>query len=536
MVKIVSVEEMIAIEQAVNEQGISYAQMMANAGRGLASVIARLLGDETKDRRVAFIIGPGNNGGDGLTAATILKQHTEAEIGCYLLRKRDVDEDEVYAAAVQAGVFMANPEDDTGWRVLRFLVGNADIVVDALLGTGTELPLRNEARRMLTITEAEMVAKGQPNPLTWPTDPSKPEQPPRALLVAADCPSGVDCNTGEADTNTLKADITVTFEATKRGLLLGTAQALVGEIIVSGIGAPDKLPMRDDIALQLMTPDIIRERLPIRGSDAHKGTHGRALCVAGSHHYVGAAALAGEAAYRAGAGLVTMAVPYAIQPMLAPSLREVVWLPLGEKGDALNGAIAAEQVFSNLERTTAMLIGPGLGTTHHTAEFVETLLNGDDALPPLIIDADGLNILAQSEDWHKMLPENTILTPHPGEMARLVGADDDRDRISMAQFYAEQWGCIVVLKGAFTVVAAPDGQALVSPFAVGALATAGTGDVLAGCIVGLLAQGLAPLDAAISAVYVHALAGKLASDSIPARSVIAGDVLAHLPAAFDQLT
>ncbi len=534
MVKVVSVEQMAAIEKAIDEGGISYDQMMANAGRGLASVIARLLGDDTADLRVAFIIGPGNNGGDGLTAATILKQHTEAEIGCYLLRKRNAEKDEVYAAAVEAGVFMANPEDDTGWRVLRFLVSNADVVVDSLFGTGIRLPLDNDARRMLTITQAEMLAKALETPLTWPTDPAMPAKPVRALLVAADCPSGIDCNTGDADPKTLEADITVCFEAVKRGLLLGKAQSLVGEIIVSGIGAPDKLPIRDEIMLNLITPGTVRAVLPERHSDAHKGTYGKALCVAGSQRYVGAASLAGQAAYRSGAGLVVLAVPHTIQAMLAPTNREAVWLPLGEKAGALDGANAAEQVLTHLDGISAMLVGPGLGTEHQTVAFMQQILAHSE-LPALVIDADGLNLLTHVDDWVQQLPDNTILTPHPGEMRRLTGEESEMDRLNLATNYAAEWNAIVVLKGAFTVCAAPDGRVDVSPFAVDALATAGTGDVLAGVITGLLGQGLDPFDAAVAGVYVHALAGKLVASHINSQSVLASDVLNELPQAFQLL-
>jgi len=535
MIKIVTVEEMVEIEQATAAAGVSYADMMQHAGGGLARVIADLLGEDSKDRRVAMIIGPGNNGGDGLTAATFLKKHTEAEIGCYLLRKRSAEDDPVYAAAEEAGVFLANPEDDMGMRVLRFLVSNADIVVDALLGTGVELPLRNEARRMLSIVENEMKAKtDQPQPLIWPSDPARNHHSPRALLVAADCPSGLDCNTGKVDSSTLKADITVTFESVKRGMLTGQGPNSIGQLVVAGIGAPDKLDVRDNIPYELTTPQVVRKDLPQRSSDSHKGTYGTALIAAGSENYIGAALLAGEAAYRIGAGLVTLAVPRSIQYAVAGSLTETTWLPLDDANGSFS-ADAAQGLIDKLDSVDTLLVGPGLGQSEGTAQFLTQILLAKPK--SLILDADALNILSSENNWWDLLPENTIITPHPGEMARLAGEAKEAaaDRILYAAQKASDWNCIVVLKGAYTVCASPDGHVSVSPFAVDALATAGTGDVLAGSITGLLAQGRDPFDAAVAAVYIHALAGKLASNELGSRSVIAGDVLRALPDAIRQV-
>jgi NAD(P)H-hydrate epimerase len=301
---------------------------------------------------------------------------------------------------------------------------------------------------------------------------------------------------------------------------------------------------------------MVSALLPERPQNSHKGTYGRAVVAAGSINYTGAAALAGAAAYRAGAGLVTMAVPQAIYPILAAQLAEATWLLLPHELGVLNPA-AAEVFHNEVGDFNALLLGPGMGREKATAGFLRSLLRAEQqpkrgsigfvaraseqgrdvrsSLPSrLVIDADGLNLLSDIEGWHDLLPAETVVTPHPGEMARLTGLETSQinaDRIGIARVKASEWGVVVVLKGAFTVIAEPGGRVVLSPFATDALATAGTGDVLAGCIVGLMAQGLRAFDAAVAATYMHGLAGKLAGQEAGTRSVVAGDVLRALPAA-----
>jgi len=304
----------------------------------------------------------------------------------------------------------------------------------------------------------------------------------------------------------------------------------------------------------------VKAVLPDRPKDAHKGTFGTALVVAGSVNFTGAAALAGEAAYRIGAGLVRLAVPSPLHAVLSGLLPEITWLLLPHETGVI-AENAAELLFANLERVTAILIGPGLGQEHTTGQFMRRLLAVPStearhvglgflsnspgkqtrplALPPLVIDADGLKLLAQIKDWPQLLPKDTILTPHPGEMSVLTGldvADIQADRLEIARKYAGQWGQVLILKGAMTVVADPAGQVYVIPVATAALARAGTGDVLAGLIVGLRAQGVSALDAAIAGAWVHAQAGLAAIDLVghPA-SVLAGDVLASVPEVLREL-
>ena len=277
--------------------------------------------------------------------------------------------------------------------------------------------------------------------------------------------------------------------------------------------------------------------LPPRPLDGHKGSFGKVMLAVGSANYIGAAALAGESACRSGAGLVTIAAARQVIGIVASGLREPTWLPLADDDGAISESASAT-LSEAAQAYNALLIGCGLGLHASTRAFVRRIVQAD-ALPPLIIDADALNSLSARPEWWRPLPEDTIITPHSGEMARLTGlsmAEINADRWQVAQKYAEAWGLVVVLKGAHTIVAAADGRTSVIPFKTDALATAGTGDVLAGLIAGLRAQGVTAYDSARLGAYVHALAGTIAAAGVrSSRSVIAGDLLAAIGPAFHQL-
>ncbi len=372
------------------------------------------------------------------------------------------------------------------------------------------------------------------------------------LIVAVDCPSGVDSDTGEAADETIPADLTVTMAAVKQGLLKLPAFEYAGELEVMEIGLPDDLSSFDELNTEVAGEEMVSALLPERPLTSHKGTFGTALIAAGSVNYTGAVALAGEAAYRVGAGLVTLAVPSPLHSALAGTIPEVTWILLPHELGVIS-ANAADVLRKNLERATALLIGPGFGTQKTTREFIENLLAGksgaskttarigfvheesetneetDNKLPPLVVDAGALKLLAQIEDWHEKLPAPAILTPHPGEMASLTNlsiAEIQESRQEIARKYAGKWGHVVVLKGAFTVIASPDGRTIVIPVASPALARAGTGDVLAGLIVGLRAQGLDAFEAAVAGAWIHGQAGLYAADDLgTTASVLAGDVV-----------
>jgi hydroxyethylthiazole kinase-like uncharacterized protein yjeF len=564
MPKIVTTEQMRAIEQASDKKGHSYADMMELAGRGVAERVKQLLVG-IPDPRVAILVGPGNNGGDGLVAGRVLIQELDgATVGAFLLKMRD-ESDPVFTAARDAGILMADVENDkpAGYRVLQNLIANADVVIDALFGTSLHLPIRGDASKVLQAVNRALNLRQSERPTPAFTTPASISQEYRSsgpVIVAVDCPSGLDCDTGEIDKNIIPAHETITFAAAKPGLLTFPGASVVGKLHIGNIGLPDRLPELDDIPVTLVDAAEVGARLPERPPNSHKGTFGKAMIVAGSLNYTGAAYLPASAAYRVGAGLVTVGAPQIIIPVLAGMLPEATWILLPHDMGVLNEA-AVKVLRKELEGYRALLIGPGFGREDVTGEFIRELLRPkeeikrsraigfvplgaeDDApseeddshLPPLVIDADALNLLAGMEDWSALVPHNTILTPHPGEFGRLAGletAEVQANRVALAQEKAAAWKCIVVLKGAFTIIAAPDGRTAVQPFATAALAKAGTGDVLAGAITGLLAQGLEPFDAALVGAWLHGMAGLRAQDMAgTSTSVVAGDVLAMLSGA-----
>lgn len=552
MPKIVTVEEMRAIEAATDAAGVSYAEMMDRAGRAVADVIKeRIAGLE--GARVVVLVGPGNNGGDGLVAGRLVAEETDAAVSFYLLKARDKS-DANYAKVKKAGLAIVEADHDKDRSALREVALDADVIVDALLGTGARLPITGAMAEALAVVgealDARRAAVGGLFNYSTPAEPRAAWEDQGPFVVAVDCPSGLDCDTGELDPAALEADDTVTFAAVKTGQLRFPGAAALGRLHVADIGTPPDLEALNKIALELADGPMVQRLLPARPRDAHKGTFGKALVVAGSANYVGAAALAAMSAYRVGAGWVTVAAPEIVVPMLASGLTETTWLYLPHDMGVL-APPAVKVLRDELAPYTAMLLGPGWGQEKATEDFLCELLQPETpkgrraigfiqtetaagaasrhpALPPLVIDADGLNLLAKLENWPSLLPPGTILTPHPGEMARLCGVDRDAvqaDRIGVARARAAAWKCVIVLKGAFTVVAAPDGRVCVTPFATPALARAGTGDVLAGAIVGFRAQGLEPFAAAVAGAYVHGLAGQEAAEALltPA-SVTAGDV------------
>jgi NAD(P)H-hydrate repair Nnr-like enzyme with NAD(P)H-hydrate dehydratase domain/NAD(P)H-hydrate repair Nnr-like enzyme with NAD(P)H-hydrate epimerase domain len=566
LIRVTSVEQIRAIEKEADKSGYSYGDMMTAAGRTAANRALAIL-EGIDDPKITVLVGSGNNGGDGLVAGLFIAQdNPKAEVRFYLLSER---KDDYVETAQAAGLFIAKAEDDGDKRVLRNMVASADLVIDALFGIGVRLPIEGEAQKILrqANTAINERRRAQPENLAiMPTQGGQIPHAPRLYVLAIDCPSGMDCDTGEVDKNAIHADETITFIAAKTGQFSYPGAEYIGTLTVADIEISEKLKAVKAVSDIVIDAETVKSKLPERGGNSHKGTYGRAMLIAGSLNYIGAPALAAEAAYRSGAGLVTVGTAPNVIQALAGSLREVTWIMLPHD----MGVIAesgVDVVTKELSKMQSLLIGPGLGTEKTTCGFLQSLLqksgattakkgkrklgfqilddeakaddeNGTVKLPPLVIDADGLNILAEIDEWWKLLPENTILTPHPGEMARLAkieNAEVQGNRWQLAREKAKEWNVILVLKGAHTVIAAPDGNFAVLPFKTDALATAGTGDILAGLIVGMLAQGLKAFDAAVVGAYVHGLAGEIAGQRGNSRSTIAGDVLKLIGDAFNQI-
>jgi NAD(P)H-hydrate epimerase len=421
----------------------------------------------------------------------------------------------------------------TGW------LSRASVLLDGFLGTGVKLPLKPEFAAAL---KAVAACKS------------------KAHIVAVDCPSGVDCDSGEAAAEALPAELTVCMAAVKSGLLRFPAFSLAGRFGVVDIGLPNDLESWKNITCEVATSEQISSFLPKRAPDSHKGTFGKAVICAGSINYCGAALLAGRAAYRVGTGLVKMAVPGPLQPILAGQLPEATWIILPHDAGVISRE-AADVLKANLEGADALMLGSGWGSEKTTGEFLAALI-GDSRdpklrslgfvtdqtqpeeqahqLPSMVVDADGLRLLAGLKTWWEAVKKNTmVLTPHPGEMAALTGKKIDEiqaNRMEFAVEYAKKWQQVVVLKGAFTIIAAPDGKTCVIPVATSALAKAGTGDALAGTITGYLAQGLSPYEAAITGAWIHAQAGLAAAQQMGTEaSVMASNVIEAISTVISRL-
>ena len=505
--KFVTVQEMILIEKAADAAGHTYEAMMEAAGKGLADEIQSNFGPDP-GRVVTALVGSGNNGGDALIALDYL-QSRGWKSTALICRKRPEADPLVHRFAENGGRTVdwwtgeiQNPDIDQE-------IIEADLFLDGVFGTGITLPLKDPTQTLLFRIKTRLEHSDK-----------------RPIIVAVDCPSGIDCDTGQVDPACIPADLTVIMAAIKKGLFEFPAYKYLGDIRLVDIGLPEQLSELKNIPREIITSDWVRSVLPARPVDGHKGSFGTVLIIGGSVNYPGAVILAGESAYHSGAGLVTIAVPSVIYEGVIGTLPEATWIKLND----INGAIstsALPQILSHLDRPTACLIGPGLGQDQETADFLEGLFL-TESLPPMVLDADGLRLARDLESWPGILPEGTILTPHPGEMAALTGltvAEIQADRIGIAEKFSCKWNQVVILKGAHTVVAEPGGKTKIYQGAEPALARAGSGDVLAGIVAGLVAQGLSCFDAAAAGVWIHGQAGKQAEKNIgsPA-AVLAGDI------------
>lgn len=565
MYKVVSVTLMRDIEAAAEAAGLPSSMLMENAGRATAERVKQLLAQQDgADTKVTVLVGPGNNGGDALVAGRFLAEETTAQVRFYFYKPRD-ENDALFQAVKNLGVFMADAKSDQRYRVLVNLVASATFILDGLFGIGVRLPLRDDAAKLLrAIKQGLNEGSDQQNDgvscLYRPVH-NESTSPIRPYVLALDCPSGLNCDTGELDSNTIYADETITYIAAKPGLFQFPGAAAVGKLTLSSLGVPANSPVLKDVSAFVAGGSEVQGALPSRPLNSNKGTFGKALIIGGSANYLGAPALAATAAYRSGAGLVSIGAPSSIVPVIASGIPEATWLMLPHELGLLT-ADAAALIRDAAARYQSMLIGVGMGNEKETRDFLMTLLKSDKApkprsgigftsastsetnsedkgkLPPLVLDADALNILSQLERWWEQLPPNTIITPHPGEMGRLAGISTDAvqtSRLAIAQEKARLWNVVLVLKGAHTIVASPEGDTAILPFKISSLAKAGTGDVLAGVITGLLAQGLTPFAAAWSGAYLHGLAGELAAEQLGERAVVATDVIEALARAFRSL-
>lgn len=496
--------EIAALDRAATETyGISVAALMEQAGRRVAEAALLLL--RPRPGRVAVLAGKGNNGGDGFVAARVLRA-AGAHVTAVLVGpagEYTAEAGRALADAGAAGVGFAAGSD--------IALASFDLIIDALFGTGFRGPARGVPRALIEAANAS-----------------------RVPVLSVDVPSGLDADTGQPDGPAIHAVATVTMGLPKVGLLVYPGAELAGTIYVADIGYPPELADDPGVPTHLVTPEMVRTGLPARPPDSHKGSYGRSLIVAGSMGFTGAAALAALGALRSGAGLVTLCVPAGIYPIVAGLLIEAMPRPVDDEEGHL-AASAWSAIRETAGSADAIAAGPGLGVSSGVGAVVDGLLREGR---PLVLDADALNTLAGRTDALAAAAGPLVITPHPGELARLTGSTPDTiqaDRLAAARAAASRFRCVVVLKGARTVVAQPGGEAFIVPTGNPGMAAGGMGDVLTGMIASLIGQGMAPPEAAWTAAYLHGLAADLIASERGVVGMLAAEVAHRLPAAIARV-
>ena len=499
------------IDRQTMAAGTPGVQLMENAGRQVFGVISEEW-EDLQDLCVTIVCGRGNNGGDGFVVARLLSQ-SGAEPRVFLTAEEETvrgDAAEHLERLKAAGVAVETLLGQDSLEPLERALEGADLVVDALLGTGLKGPPRPEAARVI---ECVMQA----------------DRP----VVAVDLPSGLEADTGQVHGSCVHAVLTVTFGLPKTGHLFFPGRAYCGILRLTDIGLASEAIQRCPSRTLLLTEERMAECIPLRPEDAHKGTCGSVVVVAGSVGMTGAAALTADAALLAGAGRVTLGVPASLNDILEAKLTEVMTWPLPEVGKrrclALRGLGEIERL---LDGADCLALGPGVGRYRETVELVRRLVPRVEL--PMVLDADGLFALAGAVELLSERTAPTVLTPHLGEFARLTGLDAvqiAKAPLECARQFAQEYQVTLVLKGAPTVIGLADGRRLVNPTGNPGMATAGSGDVLTGLITGLLAQGLEPEMAACLGVYLHGRAGDLARDKLGEWGMKAGDIGQMLPQA-----
>ncbi len=510
MKAVVTAKEMAELDQfTISELGIPGIVLMENAGRGITKIALEML-QYPAGKHVVIFCGAGNNGGDGYVVARHLLNHG-AIVSVYVL----TDREKIKGDALINLKILENLNQDILFidKVPVHLSPPADLVVDAMLGTGVEGALRG--------LYAEIAE--------WLDSVDVP-------VLSVDIPTGVNAETGAVQGPAVRATKTATMALPKRGLLFSPGREHTGELHIVDISMPE-------IALRQHHPNAfyvdlewVREKLPQRSADAHKNRLGTVAVIAGGKGFTGAATMSSESALRSGAGLVYAIIPESLNPVLESKLTEVITFPVKDEGSGYLSVDELDNILEFIDSKTVVALGPGLGQSKKTIELVHAILSKSDK--PLVVDADGLNSCQNHVQLLKTYKGDLVITPHPGEMSRLTGLKTKeivQDRINIAKTYAKEWNCTLVLKGGPTVTANAEGKVFINSTGNAGMASAGSGDVLTGIIPALLAQGKNPTEAAVAAVFVHGWAGDLAAQNLGQMGMIAGDILQRLPLAFKQI-
>ncbi|MBN2125940.1 MAG: NAD(P)H-hydrate dehydratase [Deltaproteobacteria bacterium] len=507
--RLVSASEMQEMDRlTIQELGIPGVVLMENAARGASRIFLEHFAPPP-GARVLLLCGRGNNGGDGYVMARYLHQ-AGMEVGVIVLAQTDritgdarVNLDIIRHLEIE----LREAPDAGSWQECRERLFRADYLIDGILGTGLNSPVRGFYREVIEEINAQDTS-----------------------VTAIDIPSGLNADTGQAMGVAVKADLTVTFGLPKLGQVIFPGAEFVGRLARIDIGIPDAVSDRVPSRFHLTEPGDFVHRFLDESPDIHKGARGHLLVLAGSTGKTGAAVLTALGALRAGAGLVTVGVPEGLNPILENKLTEAMTFPLPQTLEGTIALEAEEEIERLMEGKSALAIGPGLSTHRETAELVRRIL--EKCPLPAVVDADALNALSGHLDLLRRTAAPQVLTPHPGEMARLTGvtnAEVQADRSDAVLRFVSQYPCCLVLKGARTLIAEPDGRMHVNPTGNPALSSGGSGDVLTGLIGGLLARGWPRAEAAVAGVYMHGLAADHLAEKMGQAGVFAGELLHALP-------
>ena len=513
--KIVFSDQMRDIEHVAFKKGLTSEVLMRNAGNAIAAEVDFRYAVK-KNTRILSLIGPGNNGMDGLIVCSELLKKASYNITIILLTDTFSDKELFLKdlGLIRSDVKIFDIFDIAdNFKELESELLSINVLLDAVFGIGLSRKIKDPLKSNINKIQNSLNED--------------------VFCVAIDVPTGIDSDTGQVDSYALKVDLTLALGYAKLAHFTQPAASFCGEVKVLDIGIPDQ--KFKGLDLDLITEKLVSSKIPNRELEANKGSFGKVMIVGGSDEFIGASALAGIAASRTGAGLITSAIPRSIVPSFTYLFPESTLIQLPETQSYEDGWVSAKLIYKELNKYSVMLIGCGLGLSRKTINLVESLLISSIHLPYLVIDADALNILSKMSNWWNKFSDNAVLTPHPGEMARLTGlsiSDVQSNRLDVVKEFSYKWNKTIVLKGANTIVSTPEAKAWVSEFANPALASAGTGDVLSGIITGLLAQKLSIRDSAILGVYIHGRTGEIFKNK---SGLMARDLLNHIPIVMDGL-
>jgi hydroxyethylthiazole kinase-like uncharacterized protein yjeF len=519
--KIVTPSQMNAIDScAINDYGIPSLLLMENAASAVAAEAASMMGGAF-GKTVTVIAGRGNNGGDAFAAARLL--HSKgAHVRVYLVGPKDgISGDALINMGIldRIGIQIEelseadHPGRESGFGRLSSDIESSCMIIDGIFGTGLSRNIDGIAGKAVEM----MNGSGKP-------------------ILSVDIPSGINGADGAVMGVCVKADATVTFCMPKLGLILYPGCEYAGRLVIADIGIPPGAIARQPIFTELTDRTTVSRLIPVRKPESNKGDYGKVLIITGSAGMTGSGCLASLAALRTGAGLVYAGVPESLAGIYGSALIEPVILPLKDSGAGSLSEDCAEQIITHMEKMDVVAIGPGLTASDTIRRIVEQIAVNSKA--PLVLDADALNAISGNTAILKKLKTDAVITPHPGEMARLTGLDTagvQRGRAGIAAGFAAEYGVTVVLKGNRTVVAHPDGRIHINPTGNAGMATAGSGDVLTGVIAGLIAQGVSAADAAVAGAYLHGMAGDKAAGETGMHGMLAGDILGRLPYVIKEL-